>query len=204
MSIPVKNRWIVAIIAAVIVVAAVFAIQWWIGEKKESIKDCKVTIKNVRITGFGFIPGKILPSTMNMEIEMDVYNPNDIDIGLYELEYEVYINEIFVGNGSLNESGKVDIPSNETRTVNISYTANLTVLPDLIIDIIQDAINHIIENMNISNIEDFSTFTNEVISALQNIIKSENIKWEIKGTAYVETPLGKSKFKFSRTYPNFI
>ncbi len=174
MSIPVKNRWIVAIIAAVIVVAAVFAIQWWIGEKKESIKDCKVTIKNVRITGFGFIPGKILPSTMNMEIGLDVYNPNDIDIGLYELEYEVYINEIFVGNGSLNESGKVDIPSNETRRINISYTANLTVLDKV------------------------------VISALQSIIKSENIKWEIKGTAYVETPLGKSKFKFSRTYPNFI
>jgi len=108
---------------------------------------------------------------MELEIEVDAYNPNDVDIELYDLEYQIQINDIFVGNGSLSGDEKVKIPENESRIITILYMANLTTLPSV------------------------------AITTIQNLIQNEESHWGITGIAYVETPLGKEKFTFSRQYP---
>jgi LEA14-like dessication related protein len=170
----VKNRIVLSLIAAAIIISATaLSVHWYIAIKKAEIEDCEIFIRNVQIVGFDIPSGKIFPSAMRLGITLDIYNPNDVNIKLYNLEYEVYTNEIYVGNGSLDEEGVVDIPKAATRMVNISYIANLTVLPEAALKTIQD------------------------------IFQGESIHWMIKGTAYIKTPLGKSHFEFSRRYIPF-
>jgi LEA14-like dessication related protein len=159
-------------VTAIVVATLVFGFTWVIREERESIQDLELTLRDIQLIGFSFPPGKILPSGMTLEIMLDAYNPNNVDIEIYDLVYEVFINNISVGNGSLTDTEKINIPYNKTRMITIIYTANLTILPTV------------------------------VITTIQNIIYNEESYWEITGTVYVNTPLGKEKYPFSWIYPS--
>jgi hypothetical protein len=158
-------------VVSLLFVSLIFGIAWVIEEEKDSIKNLELTITDIRFIGFVFPPGGLLPSGLTVELDLDGHNPNEVDIKLYGLTYQVYITDVFVGNGSLARKEQIEIPRNETRSITIQYTANLTILPTL------------------------------AIVSIQNIIQNEDIHWKITGTAYVDTPLGKDKFPFTWEYP---
>ncbi|GEM_PF-4624172 len=157
-------------VVAIIVVTLAFGFTWIIREEHKSIQDLQLSLRGIKLIGFKFTPGRLLPSGMTLEMALDAHNPNDLDVAIYDLEYGVFINDIFVGNGSLSEKEKITIPQNQTREITISYTANLTVLPAV------------------------------AITTIQNIIDKEESYWEIIGIVYVDTPLGKDTYPFSWTY----
>jgi LEA14-like dessication related protein len=158
-------------VVAIVVATLVFGFTWVIREEHRSIQDLQLSLRDITLIGFKFLPGKILPSEMTLEMTLDAHNPNDLDIDIYDLEYGVFINNIFVGNGSLSKKETITIPQNQTRQITILYTANLTILPAV------------------------------AITTIQNIIDKEDSYWEIIGTVYVDTPLGKDTYPFSWSYP---
>ena len=158
-------------IVAIATATLVFGFNWIIREKHESIQDLELSLRDIKLIGFKFSPGKLLPSGLTLEMTLDAHNPNDLDVAIYDLEYGVFINDIFVGNGSLSTKEKITIPYNQTQKIIITYTANLTVLPAV------------------------------AITTIQNLIDKEESYWEIIGTIYVHTPLGKDTYPFSWTYP---
>lgn len=158
-------------VVAIIVSALVFGFTWIIREERKSIQDLQLSIWDLKLIGFKFTPGRLLPSGMALEMTLAAHNPNDLDVAIYDLEYGVLINEIFVGNGSLSEKEKINIPQNQTRKITITYTANLTVLPTV------------------------------AITTIQNLIDKEESYWKITGIVYVDTPLGKDTYPFSWIYP---
>jgi LEA14-like dessication related protein len=158
-------------VVAIIVATLVFGFTWVIREEHKSIQDLQLSLRDIKLIGFNFLPGKILPSSMTLEMVLDAHNPNDLDVTIYDLEYGVFINELFVGNGSLSNTEKITIPQNQSRKITIIYTANLTVLPAV------------------------------VITTIQNLIDKEESYWEVMGIVYVDTPLGKDTYPFSWIYP---
>ena len=158
-------------IVATIVATLVFGFTWIIREEQKSIQDLQLSLRDIKLIGFKFPTGKLLPSGMTMEMTLDAYNPNDLDVVIYDLEYGVSINDIFVGNGSLSKKEKITIPQNQTRKITITYTANLTVLPAV------------------------------AVTTIQNLLDKEESYWEISGTVFVDTPLGKDTYLFSWIYP---
>ncbi len=158
-------------IVAIIVATLVFGFTWVIREEHKSIQDLQLSLRDIKLIGFNFLPGKILPSGMTLEMALDAHNPNDLDVTIYDLEYGVFINDQFVGNGSLSNKEKITIPQNQSRKITITYTANLTVLPAV------------------------------AITTIQNLIDKEESYWEVTGIVYVDTPLGKDTYPFSWIYP---
>ena len=158
-------------IVATIAATLVFGFTWIIREEHKSLQDLQLSLRDITFIGFRFLPGKLLPSGMTLEMTFDAHNPNDLDVVIYDLEYSVFINDLFVGNGSLSQAEKITIPQNQTQKIIITYTANLTVLPAV------------------------------AITTIQNLIDKEEIYWEIIGTVYVDTPLGKDTYHFSWIYP---
>ncbi len=158
-------------IVATIVATLVFGFTWVIREEHKSIQDLQLSLRDIKLIGFNFLPGKILPSGMTLEMALDAHNPNDLDVTIYDLEYGVFINDQFVGNGSLSNKEKITIPQNQSRKITITYTANLTVLPAV------------------------------AITTIQNLIDKEESYWEVTGIVYVDTPLGKDTYPFSWIYP---
>jgi len=85
-------------------------------QEKEAFKNVEIDFESVEIKDIG-----VEQITLNLNLK--VHNPNKIPATLDGADYEIYLEGIYMGNGSLNE--KITIPLNETKIVrsevNVKY-----------------------------------------------------------------------------------
>ncbi len=77
-------------------------------QEKEAFKNVEMDFESVEIKGIDL-------QQMTLNLNLKVHNPNKIPATLDGADYEIYLEGIYIGNGSLNE--KITIPSNETKIV---------------------------------------------------------------------------------------
>lgn len=75
----------------------------------------------VSVTGVGYnvtekitVLGAEVPTKISLQIHLEVYNPNIISITITNASYEVYLNSMPVGEGTLK--GPVEIPAKSKTT----------------------------------------------------------------------------------------
>ena len=85
-------------------------------EQRKALENIQVEFADVSIQGIGL-------TGVNLEVALDMYNPNDVTATLDRSEYELWFNENHLGKGSIDE--KTDIPPFTSRLVhsefNMSY-----------------------------------------------------------------------------------
>lgn len=85
-------------------------------EQRKALENIQVEFADVSIQDIGL-------TGVNLEVALDMYNPNDVTATLDRSEYELWFNENHLGKGSIEE--KTDIPPFTSRLVrsefNMSY-----------------------------------------------------------------------------------
>jgi len=89
-------------------------------EKRAALENCKITLYDVRVKSIGW-------TGATLEVVFQIYNPNDVTATLDRVDYELYGNGEYLGQGSIDRS--VDIPPHSTRyvssTFNLDYSGAL-------------------------------------------------------------------------------
>ncbi len=101
-------------------------------QEKEAFKNVEMDFESVEIKNID-----LQQTTLNLNLK--VYNPNKIPATLDGADYEIYLQGIYIGNGSLNE--QLTIPPNETKIarseVNVRYK-NLNQLLNITDEIVKN------------------------------------------------------------------
>jgi len=77
-------------------------------QEKEAFKSVEIDFEGVEIKSIDL-------QQITLNLNLKCYNPNKIPATLDGADYEIYLQGIYIGNGSVNE--RITIPSNETKTV---------------------------------------------------------------------------------------
>ncbi|MEW6025833.1 MAG: LEA type 2 family protein [Planctomycetota bacterium] len=59
-------------------------------EKRQAIKNCDFTISTIRLESLGL-------TSLTLRLDVDVYNPNEINLIIDKLEVDIWINDRYVG-----------------------------------------------------------------------------------------------------------
>ncbi len=85
-------------------------------QEKEAFKNVEMDFESVEIKNIDL-------QQITLNLNLKAYNPNKIPATLDGADYEIYLDGIYIGNGTLNE--QLIIPPNETKIarseVNIKY-----------------------------------------------------------------------------------
>jgi hypothetical protein len=113
------NGKIIGIIGGVIaVVVVVFFLFNGVSteiEQRKALEKVQTSVSSVTVNDIGF-------SGISLHLVLDMYNPNDITATLDRADFDIWINEKFVGNGSIED--RVNIPSYTTRQATTNFDAN--------------------------------------------------------------------------------
>ncbi len=82
-------------------------------EKRKALQSCELSLEDVQVVGVGL-------KSAELNIIFKIYNPNDITATLDKIEYSVYGNEMYVGDGKISE--RIDIPAHSQRLVKTQFT----------------------------------------------------------------------------------
>lgn len=77
-------------------------------EQRKALKGIKVEFADVSIQNVGL-------TGVNLEVSLDMYNPNNVTATLDRSEYELWFNENYLGKGSIEQ--KIDILPLSSRLV---------------------------------------------------------------------------------------
>ncbi|MCH8914409.1 MAG: LEA type 2 family protein [Thaumarchaeota archaeon] len=105
------------IIVPIILVILYFGFQFFQQEvsQREALKDVEISLDGVNVNSVGF-------TSATLELRFRMYNPNAVTATLDRADYEVYGNDISLGNGNISQ--RIDIQSRETRTVTTIFDAS--------------------------------------------------------------------------------
>jgi len=103
-----KGTWIVVgIIVALVVIGGVL---WYVNQ--ETLQNCEVSVVDVRM-------GSVGVRSATLDVVFEIYNPSDSTAYLDEIEYEVYINDMNVGDGEIDQ--RISIPANQTKRIDSKF-----------------------------------------------------------------------------------
>jgi len=74
----------------------------------------------------------ISSEAIDLNLTLDIYNPNDVTARLERMDYTVYANDVRLGGGSFEES--VEIPPNERRRTSTNFVAQPTSVPSAVLN----------------------------------------------------------------------
>ena len=112
-------KWIAAIIILILILGLGFFVV-------TSLKQPEVSLKSVSVKGFESINLLIveIPTEVIFSVVLEVYNPNFLGATVTDVEYDLYVNDIHVGEGSLPRS--VTIHANDRTNVETEISVSLS------------------------------------------------------------------------------
>ncbi|HIH40071.1 MAG TPA: LEA type 2 family protein [Halobacteria archaeon] len=103
-----KGTWIViGIIVALVVIGGVL---WYVNQ--ETLQNCEVSVVDVRMGSIGI-------KSATLDVVFEINNPSDSTAYLDEIEYEVYINDVNVGDGDVEQ--QISIPAHQTKRIDSKF-----------------------------------------------------------------------------------
>jgi len=103
-----KGTWIA--IGVIVVLLVIGGALWYVNQ--EAIGKCEVSVVDVRM-------GSVGVRSATLDVVFDIYNPSDTTAYLDEIDYDVYINDVHVGDGEVEQ--RISIPANQTKTIDSKF-----------------------------------------------------------------------------------
>jgi len=89
-------------------------------EQIRAIEDTEITVRSIEVNEFS-------SDLIDLNVTLDIYNPNDVTARLERMNYTIYANDVNIGNGSFEEA--VEIPPEEGRRTSTNFTTEPTIVP---------------------------------------------------------------------------
>ncbi len=109
-----KSSWIGILIVALIVVMGIFYL-FRENQRIKALKSFSISITDVRVTGIGL-------TGANLEIMFNIHNPTGMGATLDQLDYKIYGNNIYLGDGKINNA--INVPAHSNKIVSSSFVLN--------------------------------------------------------------------------------
>ena len=109
-----RSSWIAILIIALIVVMSTFYL-FRENQRGKALKSFNISITDVRVTGIGL-------TGANLEIIFNIGNPTGIAVTLDQLDYKIHGNNIYLGDGKINNA--INVPAHSNKTVSSSFVLN--------------------------------------------------------------------------------
>jgi LEA14-like dessication related protein len=106
-----RSSWIAILIIALIVVMSIFYL-FRENQRGKALKSFNISITDVRVTGIGL-------TGANLEIVFNIRNPSGIAVTLDQLDYKIHGNNIYLGEGKINNV--INVPARSNKTVSSSF-----------------------------------------------------------------------------------
>jgi len=107
-----KLKWIAGIVA-LFIIAGFVGYYYHEVAKREALKKCEFKLADVRIDRIGL-------TSADLTIVLEIYNPNDITATLDRVDFSLYGNDNYLGDGEITK--KTDIPPHSRKTVSAPFT----------------------------------------------------------------------------------
>ena len=86
-------------------------------EKRKALENIQIELVDISIQNIGF-------SGVDLDVSLDMYNPNDVTATLDRSEYKLWFNENYLGEGRIQQ--ETEIPSFTSKQIhtkfNLSYS----------------------------------------------------------------------------------
>jgi len=115
-----KNKLILPAAVILIALAAGGFILWQNVTQKPEVK---VTGIDYRIEDKISVLGVEIPTNITLITELEVYNPNIIPLTITDAKYQVYLNDVPLGNGSLKKPVEIQPKSKGKATAEASISS---------------------------------------------------------------------------------
>ena len=109
-----RSIWIGILIVTLIVVMGSFYL-FRENQRGKALKSFNISIADVRITGIGL-------TGANLKIVFNIRNPTGMAATLGQLDYKIYGNNIYLGEGEINNA--ISVPAHSDRIVSSSFVLN--------------------------------------------------------------------------------
>jgi|GEM_PF-3444076 len=112
-------KWIAGIIILILILGGgLFVVT--------SLKQPEVSLKSLSVKGFESVNLLIveIPTEVIFSVVLEVYNPNFLGATVTDVEYDLYVNDVYVGKGSLPRS--VTIPANGKTNVETEVSVSIS------------------------------------------------------------------------------
>jgi len=109
-----KSSWIGILIVALIVAMGIFYL-FRENQRIKALKSFSISITDVRVTGIGL-------TGANLEIVFNIHNPTGMGATLDQLDYKIYGNNIYLGDGKINNA--ISVPAHSNKIVSSSFVLN--------------------------------------------------------------------------------
>ncbi len=109
-----KSSWIGILIVALLIVMGSFYL-FRENQRAKVLKSFNISIADVRITGIGL-------TGANLEIVFNIRNPSGMGATLDQLDYKIYGNNIYLGEGKINDA--ISVPAHSNKMVSSSFVLN--------------------------------------------------------------------------------
>lgn len=127
-----------------------------------NIENPRYSIREIRPRVDIAIP--LSASTIDLDFNIEVDNPNSVGLRLDEIDFDLFINESRILDGVSQQ--RINIPANGRGDMRLRTSIGY---------------------------QNIRTLWSEVVSA----VRGERARYEIRGNAYYQTPLGRLKFPVS-------
>jgi LEA14-like dessication related protein len=124
-----RSIWIGILIVALLVLMGSFYL-YRENQRGKALKRFNISIVDVRIKGIGL-------TGANLEILFNIRNPTGIAASLDQLDYTIYGNDIYLGDGKINN--RVDVPAGGNRIVSSSFVLNYSSADEIFGDDLAEA-----------------------------------------------------------------
>jgi len=108
-----KLKWIVGIVVFIIVGLIGYSYFSYEVAKREVLKDCEFRLADVGIRSMGL-------TSAELNIVLEIYNPNDITATLDRADFSVYGNDNYLGDGEITK--KINIPPHSKKRISVPFT----------------------------------------------------------------------------------
>lgn len=98
-------------------------------EQVEALKNTDITLRSIEINEIG-------TEVIDLNVTLDIYNPNNVTARLERMNYTVYANDVRLGSGSFEEP--LEIPPEEGRRTSTNFIAQTTSVSSAALSALQE------------------------------------------------------------------
>lgn len=100
-----------------------------IEENVQALKDTNVTFEGLKVN-------EISTEKIDLNITVNIYNPNDVTVVLERMEYDIYANDVRIASGTFEEP--LEIPPGQTVSTSTNIVAPVSTVPSAILSILME------------------------------------------------------------------
>jgi LEA14-like dessication related protein len=110
----------IVVSVASILLLAIAGLVFYEYVKREALKSCEICLADVSVKSLSFV-------NATLEVRLRVYNPNSVTVTLDRVDYSLYVNDVYLGDGTIPR--EYYIPPGGTVTIitqfELSYSGAL-------------------------------------------------------------------------------